>query len=267
MISDFFVLLLYQANEIVLAICHPRRIAKFRGSYITNTKYYNYNSSLTLLFYSALFKVTLVPKSISSGCWKNKIINHLHKSNKSGYVFFRYTLAGKLQRWLEYFCKLTVAFRYTLPRILQKWLEHFCKLTVRRFQYTLSSQDTIELIRVLLQVDCRFQVYTTQDTTALVRVFLQVKGVFRHTAGLINVFLQVNCSFSILYQFTLSHAAQQTITSLERLALSYFAFVFWSPSYESAFNYFWREICTARVCLAPRSVSSVIKIKEETPDR
>ena len=94
-----------------------------------------------------------------------------------------------------------------------------------RFQvYT--TQDTTGMIKAFLRVNRRFQVYTTQDTTALVRVFLQVKGVFRHTAGLINVFLQVNCSFSILYQFTQSHAAQQTITSLERLALSYFAFVF-----------------------------------------
>ena len=32
MIYDFFVLLLHQANEIVLAICHYRKIAKFRGS-------------------------------------------------------------------------------------------------------------------------------------------------------------------------------------------------------------------------------------------
>ena len=61
--------------------------------------------------------------------------------------------------------------------------------------------------------------------------------------------------------FTLSNAAQQMIASLEHLALSYFGFVFWSPSHESAFNYFWPEICTARVCLAPRSVTSVIKKK------
>ena len=47
----------------------------------------------------------------------------------------RYTLAGILQHWLEYLCKLTVAFRYTLPRILQEWSKHFCKLTVD-FRYT-----------------------------------------------------------------------------------------------------------------------------------
>ena len=41
--------------------------------------------------------------------------------------------------------------------------------------------------------------YTTQDTTALVRVFLQVRGVFRHTARLINVVWQVNCSFQVYY--------------------------------------------------------------------
>ena len=63
-----------------------------------------------------------------------------------------------------------------------------------RFQvYT--TQDTTALIRAFLRVSRRFQVYITQDTTALVRVFLQVKAVFRHTAGLINVVLQVNCSF------------------------------------------------------------------------
>ena len=67
--------------------------------------------------------------------------------------------------------------------------------------------------------------------------------------------------FWYFINFTLSHAAQQTIASLGHLVLSYFAFVFWSPSHESAFNYFWREICTARVCLAPRSVTSVITKK------
>ena len=60
-----------------------------------------------------------------------------------------------------------------------------------RFQ-AFTTQDTTASIRAFLQVNCRFQVYTTQDTTALVRAFLQVKGVFRHAAGLINVFLQVN---------------------------------------------------------------------------
>ena len=74
--------------------------------------------------------------------------------------------------------------------------------------------------------------------------------------------------FRYLINFTLSHAAQQTIANLEHLALSYFAFAFWSPSHESAFSFSWQEICTARVCLAPRSVISVIKKKrEETPDR
>ena len=53
------------------------------------------------------------------------------------------------------------------------------------------------MIRAFLQVHCRFQAYTTQDTTALVRVFLQVKGVSRHTAGLIKVSLQVNCNFEV----------------------------------------------------------------------
>ena len=67
--------------------------------------------------------------------------------------------------------------------------------------------------------------------------------------------------FQYFINFTLSHVAQQTIASLGNLALSYFAFVFWSPSHESAFNYFWREICTARVCLEPRSMTSVIKRK------
>ena len=100
------------------------------------------------------------------------------------YVFFRYALAGILQHWLEYFCKLTKAFRYSLPRILQEWLEHFCKLTHRFQVYT--TQDSTALIRAFLRVNSRFQVYTTQDTTALVRVFLQVKGVFRHTERLIN---------------------------------------------------------------------------------
>ena len=42
-----------------------------------------------------------------------------------------------------------------------------------------------------------------------------------------------------------------------------FALAFWSPSHESAFNYFRREISTAcvNVCLAPRSVTSVITKK------
>ena len=48
--------------------------------------------------------------------------------------------------------------------------------------------------------------------------------------------------FRYFINFALSHATQKTIASLEHLALSYFALVFWSPSHESAFNYFWREI-------------------------
>ena len=75
------------------------------------------------------------------------------------------------------------------------------------------------MIRAFLQVNCSFQVYTTQDTSVLFRAFLQVKGVFRHTAGLINVFLQVNCSFQVyttqdstagLYYATQITKAQET---------------------------------------------------------
>ena len=50
--------------------------------------------------------------------------------------------------------------------------------------------------RVFLQVNCRFQVYTTQDTTGMIRAFLQVNCRFQvytaqDTAGMIRAFLQV----------------------------------------------------------------------------
>ena len=62
--------------------------------------------------------------------------------------------------------------------------------------------------------------------------------------------VQISCYF---INFTLLHATQQMIRSLEHLALSYLAFVFWSQSNESGGKY------VPRICLAPRSVTSVIK--------
>ena len=62
--------------------------------------------------------------------------------------------------------------------------------------------------------------------------------------------IQISCYF---INFTLLHAAQQMISSLKHLALSYLAFVFWSQSHESGGKY------VPRICLAPRSVTSVIK--------
>ena len=64
------------------------------------------------------------------------------------------------------------------------------------FRYTLAG----------IQVNSRFQVYTTQDTTALVTVFLQVKGVFRNTAGLINVFLIYK--LTVVFMYTLPRIVQ-----------------------------------------------------------
>ena len=60
------------------------------------------------------------------------------------------------------------------------------------------------MIRAFLQVNGRFQVYTTQNTTGMTRgprAFLQVNCRFQvyttqDTTGMIGAFLQVNCRFS-----------------------------------------------------------------------
>ena len=54
------------------------------------------------------------------------------------------------------------------------------------------------MTRAFLQVNCRFQVYTTQDTTGMIRAFLQVNCRFQvhttqDTTEMIRAFLQVNC--------------------------------------------------------------------------
>ena len=89
--------------------------------------------------------------------------------NRRFQVYTTQDTTGMIRAFLQVNCRFQI---YTLPRILQHWLEHFWKLTVD-FRYTCTTHK------------------------ALVRVFLHVKGVFRHTAGLINVFLQVNCSFQV----------------------------------------------------------------------
>ena len=146
MIQMFFVLLLYQANGVVLSIHHHRKITKFRGSKITNTKYCNNGSYIYCSFTHLCSRHHSSQNQFQAGAEKirwnerkllldheclkewelNKIFTSISQISQC-YVFFRYTLAGILQHWLEYFCKLTVDFRYTLPRILQEWLEYFCK--------------------------------------------------------------------------------------------------------------------------------------------
>ena len=63
--------------------------------------------------------------------------------------------------------------------------------------------------------------------------------------------------FSIIYHVTLSHAAQQTIASLEHLALSNFIFVFWSSFHESAFNYKFLAGNMYRACLFGVQISDI----------
>ena len=70
------------------------------------------------------------------------------------------------------------------------------------------------MIRAFLQINCRFQVYTTQDATGMIRAFLQVNVDFRYTlprqepipltqdtTGMSRAFLQVNFLKLINYSY------------------------------------------------------------------
>ena len=84
----------------------------------------------------------------------------------------------------------------TVFSLLKAFLQVNCRFQVY------STQDTTGMIRAFLQVNCRFQVYTTQDTKGMIRAFLQVNCRFQvyttqDTTGMIRTFLQVNCGFQV----------------------------------------------------------------------
>ncbi|CAH3019076.1 unnamed protein product, partial [Porites evermanni] len=79
-----------------------------------------------------------------------------------------------------------------------RWIER--KLLIDHDYSKEKDRDTTALIRVFLQVNCRFQVYTTQDTTGMIRTFLEVNCRFQvyttqDTTGMIRAFLRVNHRF------------------------------------------------------------------------
>ncbi|CAH3112509.1 unnamed protein product, partial [Porites lobata] len=81
-----------------------------------------------------------------------------------------------------------------------RWIERKLLIDHEYSKRVYISRDTTALIRVFLQVNCRFQVYTTQDTTGMIRAFLQVNCRFQvyatqDTTGMIRAFLRVNCRF------------------------------------------------------------------------